>query len=99
MEPMPAGYSGTPLVTKLGVVAGQRLIVIDEPSGFRGLLEPLPHGVRISTSLRGKAAVVVLFVMAQSALERRIGAAERRSFRTVGAGSRGRSEHPGSPPT
>ncbi len=77
---MPAGYSGTPLATKLGIRAGQRLIAIDEPDGFRASLEPLPHGVTISTGLRGRAPVVVVFVTARRELERRIGAAERVIF-------------------
>ena len=77
---MPAGYSGTPLATKLGIAAEQRLIVIDEPLDFRGLLAPLPDDVRISTTLRGRAAVVVLFVTARHELERRIGPAERAIF-------------------
>jgi len=77
---MPAGYSGTPLATKLGIAAEQRLIVIDEPPEFRGLLAPLPQGVRISTTLRGRSAVVVLFVTERHELERRIGPAERAIF-------------------
>ena len=77
---MPAGYSGTPLAAKLGIVGGQRLILIDEPHEMRELLEPLPHGVTISTSLRGRAGVIVLFVTAKRELERRIGAAERAIF-------------------
>jgi hypothetical protein len=80
MEAMPAGYSGTPLATKLGIGAGPKLIVIDEPAGFRTLLEPIPAGSTISTSLRGKAAVVVLFVTTRAVLERRIDAAARAIF-------------------
>jgi len=77
---MPAGYSGTPLATKLGIAADQRLIVIDEPPDFRALLAPLPDDVRIATTLRGRAALVVLFVTERHELERRIGPAERAIF-------------------
>ena len=40
---MPAGYSGTPLATKLGIAAEQRLIVIDEPPDFRGVARATPR--------------------------------------------------------
>lgn len=47
--PSSAGYSGTPLVTKLGIREGHRLAVLDAPEGFDRTLGPLPPGV---TSLR-----------------------------------------------
>ena len=37
-----AGYSGTPLVKKLGIREGYRVSFVNEPSGFRTLLGPLP---------------------------------------------------------
>ena len=72
-----AGYSGTPLAKKLGVGPGDVVAVIDEPTGFRGLLEPIPMGVGFRTSLRGRPDVVVLFVVRRSTLERRFTAATR----------------------
>ncbi len=77
---MAAGYSGTPLAQKLGVEPEQRVATIDEPDGFRALLEPLPDGVEFRTSLRGRADVVLLFTMSRRALERRIKAAGRAVF-------------------
>jgi hypothetical protein len=79
-ERMAAGYSGTPLVTKLGIVGAQRVSLIDEPAELRALLEPLPRDLTVSTNLRSRADVVVLFVTARRDLERRIGAAERAIF-------------------
>src|SRR5215470_8159943 len=39
----PAGYSGTPLPKKLGVLAGGRVLLVAEPAGF--VLDALPAGV------------------------------------------------------
>ena len=35
---MTAGYSGTPLAKKLGVVEGGMLVVIDDPGHFAGIV-------------------------------------------------------------
>ncbi len=40
-----AGYSGTPLVRKLGIKPGYRLAFSHEPATFRETLGPLPAGV------------------------------------------------------
>jgi hypothetical protein len=39
------GYSGTPLVKKLGIVAGARVALIDAPDELREWLAPLPAAV------------------------------------------------------
>ena len=39
------GYSGTPLVKKLGIKAGSTVFVAGAPEGYLQLLEPLPAGV------------------------------------------------------
>lgn len=41
---MSVGYSGTPLVKKLGIREGHVVSTVDEPDEFRGLLEDLPPG-------------------------------------------------------
>ena len=46
-----AGYSGTPLATKLGIRAGLVVAALDEPDGFRDWLSSVPDGVRIRRSL------------------------------------------------
>ncbi len=56
-----AGYSGTPLAKKLGVKAGCRLSLIEEPPSLRASLDPLPDSVGITTALHGPADVVVAF--------------------------------------
>lgn len=74
---MTAGYSGTPLAKKLGIVEDSRVALIDEPSDFRDLLDPLPPGIEISTTLRGRSDVVVLFVIRRAQMARRVDAAGR----------------------
>src|SRR5690606_16116632 len=70
---VPAGYSGTPLPKKLGIKAEQRVALLGAPAGFDVTLGPLPEGVTVATSLRGKLPfdVVVYFVSSQAELARR----------------------------
>jgi len=65
-----AGYSGTPLATKLGIKEGHRVVLLGAPRGFAKMLEPLPP-VRISTRL-STADVIVLFVTKRAELEDRL---------------------------
>ncbi len=44
---MPAGYSGTPLVKKLGYAAGQRVLLRAAPDNYHGLIGELPPSVTI----------------------------------------------------
>ena len=74
---MPAGYSGTPLARKLGIKPGATVAVLDEPAGFRPLLDPLPEGVAFRTTLRGSADLVIAFFTARSRLRSRLPALAR----------------------
>jgi hypothetical protein len=40
-----AGYSGTPLVEKIGIRPGHRLAILNPPQGLDKELTPLPDGV------------------------------------------------------
>jgi hypothetical protein len=64
-----AGYSGTPLATKLGLRAGHRVRLVAPPEGFLAALEPLPDAVRFTS--RGSADVVVAFMTRRTELRRR----------------------------
>lgn len=44
---MSAGYSGTPLVRKLGIKQGHSVLALGAPPGYRNLLEGLPDDVRL----------------------------------------------------
>jgi hypothetical protein len=67
-----AGYSGTPLATKLGIKPGHRLALLGAPSGFADTLAPLPEPVTVATALRGTADVVVLFTKQRAELEQKL---------------------------
>ncbi len=56
-KPDPVGYSGKPLIAKLGVKAGQQLLAIDAPGHYTELVEPLPDGVSLVLSAWEQAEV------------------------------------------
>jgi hypothetical protein len=70
-----AGYSGTPLATKLGIREGSRVALLGAPEGFDDVLAPLPAGVRVLRRLSPGLDVVVLFVTRRQRLEQRFAAA------------------------
>jgi hypothetical protein len=57
--PVPEKKYDTPLVKKLGIKPGSRLLLVDDPSGFRDLLVGLPDDV--STEPNDEADVIVFF--------------------------------------
>ena len=68
-------HSGTPLPKKLGIRDGSRVLIVDAPDGFDGLLVPLPTGVRIARRAAGKGLdVIVVFATRRAVLERRFAA-------------------------
>jgi len=69
---MPAGYSRTPLVKKLGIKPGFVVAALDEPPELRDLLGDLPEGVTIRSHLRGKPDVVLAFQTTEKVLRRRL---------------------------
>jgi hypothetical protein len=75
-----AGYSGTPLVRKIGLADGMVVAVLQEPDGFRELLAPIPDGVEFRTTVRGRADIVIGFFTRRAAFERRLGAMGRTIF-------------------
>ncbi|HSS11674.1 MAG TPA: DUF3052 domain-containing protein [Acidimicrobiales bacterium] len=64
-----AGYSGTPLVTKLGIKDGHRVVVLGAPAGFA---LDLPDGAAIRKRLVGPADVVLFFATLRASLQERI---------------------------
>ena len=66
------GYSGTPLARKLGIAAGARVVVVDEPAGYREWLAPLPEGVRFDAKVSGQTDVVHVFADRREALQARL---------------------------
>jgi hypothetical protein len=72
-----AGYSGTPLVQKIGVKPGQRLVLRNHPPSFLRDMGSLPEGVAASDRLAGKANVVVYFTDKLAVLEKDFSALAR----------------------
>lgn len=68
---MTAGYSGTPLVTKLGLRAGDRVALVAAPPGFEALLEPLPAGVTLLSRATKGLGAIVFFATRRVDVERR----------------------------
>ena len=67
-----AGYSGTPLVKKLGIKPGSTLGLIGAPDDFDVTLGELPDGVTVRRRLRGPLDVIVAFSLDRTTLERRL---------------------------
>lgn len=67
-----AGYSGTPLVRKLGIKPEARLGLIRAPEHFAELLGELPDGVSVWTRVSGPLDVVVAFFVVRAELVRRL---------------------------
>lgn len=73
MRPVtPAGYSGTPLVRKLGITPEARLGLFGAPDGFGDVLGELPPGVVVRRRVRGTFDVIVAFCTRRSELQRRL---------------------------
>jgi hypothetical protein len=68
-----AGYSGTPLVKKIGIKPGHRLALVDAPTGFKKELLDLPKDIEfVSADGKTKAApldVVLFFMKSRATLE------------------------------
>jgi len=61
MKPKPIGYSGTPLVKKLGITRGARVLAVNAPDDYPDLLAPLPEGVVFEKRLSKLTGIVHLF--------------------------------------
>jgi len=77
-----AGYSGTPLVKKLGIKPDSSLALVGAPRGFRKELVGLPARVRVTSRAAGGPDLIVWFVTSARSLDARIAA----TGRSMGAG-------------
>jgi hypothetical protein len=73
-----AGYSGKPLVEKLGLAAGHRVALLDAPADFAAALEPLPPDVAFVGPRAAEVDVALLFARQAARLEAAFGATARR---------------------
>ena len=74
-----AGYSGTPLVKKLGIREAMQVVVLNGPAGYEALLGALPEGASITSQPRDGMAFVHLFVKSAADL----GATLKRLRKTI----------------
>ena len=66
-----AGYSGTPLVKKLGFKEGFRAGLVNPPQAFEKELTPLPNDVLISVNILNKPLdLIILFADSQKVLRK-----------------------------
>jgi len=68
----PTGYSGTPLWKKLGILAGDTVLTMNAPAGYRKLLAGLPKGVAFITEADPPLDFVHLFVESAADLAARL---------------------------
>jgi hypothetical protein len=73
-----AGYSGTPLVRKLGIEERANIVAVGAPAGYRELLEPLPASVRFSSKVDRTTDLVHVFSTKRSELARALAACRSR---------------------
>ena len=71
-----AGYSGTPLVKKLGIKPDDRLALVGAPKGFQKELVDLPETVK-AVSDRAEAEVTIVFARSAADFEVRFATAAK----------------------
>jgi hypothetical protein len=69
---MPEKKYNTPLVQKLGIKPGHRLLLVNEPDGFRDILFGLPADVETLLRETEPADVIVLFTTTAADARRQI---------------------------
>jgi len=67
-----AGYSGTPLVRKLGIKPNANVVLINPPANYRKLLGDLPDGVNFSDRPDIECEFMHLFTTRRSELEKQL---------------------------
>ena len=72
-----AGYSGKPLVAKLGIKPDTRIAILNAPRGYERILGKLPQRVTRSATVVGPLDFIQFFTDSERALERRFRALER----------------------
>jgi hypothetical protein len=65
-----AGYSGTPLIRKIGIKPGHRIHLHDHPASFLRDLGDLPETVSVQERLASDTDVMVCFVETQTQLKK-----------------------------
>src|SRR5262245_30536842 len=69
---MAAGYSPRPLVAKLGIKPGTRVVLLSAPKGYSATLGALPPGTKVSTTARGTQTFIHVFTKSRTDLSKRL---------------------------
>jgi uncharacterized protein YdhG (YjbR/CyaY superfamily) len=72
------GYSRTPLVRKLGIKEGSRILPLGAPDGYVRLLDGLPAGVQFATRSGPGIDLVHVFVTRKAELRQRLSALRKK---------------------
>jgi hypothetical protein len=73
-----AGYSGTPLLQKLGIKPGHRVSTVNAPTEFDKELGPLPEGATYVGATAKNVGVIVCFVKSQANYQKQLPALANR---------------------
>src|SRR5262245_51375770 len=65
-----AGYSGTPLVKKLGIKEGSRVALVNAPENFQAELGGLPDDVKFMKPTTKSLDLILFFVLSERTLAR-----------------------------
>ena len=65
-----AGYSGTPLVKKLGIKPGARVAIVNAPDDFHATLGDLPQDVTLAKPTTTSLDLILYFVLSERILVR-----------------------------
>jgi len=65
-----AGYSGTPLVKKLGIKEGGRVAFVNAPDDFQATLGELPSDVKLMKATMKSLDLILFFVLSERILAR-----------------------------
>lgn len=69
---MAAGYSGTPLAKKLGIVENGRIFLSDAPKNYLELIAPVPKGMRVVKKIDDETDIVHMFATGRAPLAARL---------------------------
>ncbi len=72
-----AGYSGTPLVKKLGIKPGTAVALVNAPDDFDQTLGPLPDGASLDRLGPGESDLIIWFTMSLKDLQDGVGTMAR----------------------
>jgi hypothetical protein len=72
-----AGYSGKPLVQKLGIKAGATIAIFNAPRGYDRILGKVPQQVTRKATLAGPLDFIQFFTTQRQEVERRFAALAR----------------------